>query len=74
VQGRADLALTAFTKAAEADPSLPEVHLAMAQIHVEQRRWGDARRELEREFALVPDSAGARALAERLRTLEAVTP
>jgi Tfp pilus assembly protein PilF len=74
VQGRPDLALTAFTKAAEADPMLPEVHLAMAQIHMEQRRWAEARREIERELELVPDSAGARALAERLRALEAGTP
>ena len=74
VQGRPDLALTAFTKAAEADPTLPEVHLAMAQIHMEQKRWADARREIERELALVPDSAGARALAARLRALEAGAP
>ncbi len=74
VQGRPDLALTAFTKAAEADPTLPEVHLAMAQIHMEQGRWADARREIDRELALVPESAGARALAERLRALEAGAP
>jgi len=74
VQGRPDLALTAFSRAAEADPTLPEVHLAMAQIHMEQKRWADARREIERELALVPDSAGARALAERLRALEAGAP
>jgi tetratricopeptide (TPR) repeat protein len=74
VQGRPDLALTAFTKAAEADPTLPEVHLAMAQIHMEQKRWADARREVERELALIPDSAGARALAERLRAIEAGAP
>jgi tetratricopeptide (TPR) repeat protein len=74
VQGRPDLALTAFTRAAEADPTLPEVHLAMAQIHMEQKRWADARREVERELALIPDSAGALALAGRLRALEAGTP
>jgi tetratricopeptide (TPR) repeat protein len=74
VQGRPDLALAAFTKAAEADPALPEVHLAMAQIHMEQKRWPDARREIERELALIPASAGARALAERLRALEAGAP
>jgi tetratricopeptide (TPR) repeat protein len=74
VQGRPDLALAAFTRAAEADPTLPEVHLAMAQIHMEQRRWVEARREIDRELALVPESAGARALAERLHVLEAGTP
>jgi tetratricopeptide (TPR) repeat protein len=74
VQGRPDLALTAFARAAEADATLPEIHLAMAQVHVEQKRWAEARREIERELTLVPDSAGARALAERLRALEESAP
>jgi tetratricopeptide (TPR) repeat protein len=74
VQGRPDFALIAFAHAIEADPTLPEVHLAMAQIHMEQKRWAEARREIERELVLVPDSAGARALAERLRALEAGAP
>jgi tetratricopeptide (TPR) repeat protein len=74
VQGRPDLALTAFARAAEVDPTLPEVHLAMAQIHLEQKRWAEARQEIERELLLVPESAGARALAERLRALEASPP
>jgi tetratricopeptide (TPR) repeat protein len=74
VQGRPDLALVAFERAAQADPMLPEVHLAMAQIHLEQKRFAEARREIERELALLPDSAGARALLERLLALEAVSP
>jgi tetratricopeptide (TPR) repeat protein len=74
VQGRPDLALAAFARAAEADPRLPEVHLAMAQIHMEQKRWAEAHQEIERELALVPDSAGARALDERLRALEGRAP
>jgi len=74
VQGKADLALQAFERAAQADPTLPEVHLAMAQIHIEQKRWADARREIERELRLVPESAGARALHERLQALEAGPP
>jgi tetratricopeptide (TPR) repeat protein len=74
VQGRPDLALAEFDRAAQADPGLPEIHLAMAQIHLEQKRWADARQEIERERQLVPDSAGARALGEQLRALEASTP
>jgi predicted Zn-dependent protease len=74
VQGRPDLALLAFERAAEEDPTLPEVHLAMAQIHLEQKRFPEARREIEKELALLPESAGARALKERLRALEAVSP
>ncbi len=74
VQGRPDLALRAFERAAQADPTLPEVHLAMAQVHLEQKRWAEARKELERELAIVPESAGARALLERLSALEAGAP
>ena len=74
VQGRPDRALQAFARAAEADPSLPEIHLAMAQIHMEQGRYADARREAERELEVVPESAGARALLARIAQLEARQP
>lgn len=66
VQGRADLALRAFERAAQAGPRLPEIHLALAQIHLEQKNYGEARREIERELAIVPESAGALALKRRL--------
>ncbi len=69
LQGRPDLALEAFEQAARVDPTLAEVHLAMAQIHVEQKRWADARRELALERDVVPESAGARALEGYLRAL-----
>jgi len=71
VQGRPDLALQAFERAARADPTLPEIHLAMAQVLMEQKRWGEARQEVERELAIVPESAGARALLARISALEA---
>jgi Tfp pilus assembly protein PilF len=74
VQGQPDRALSAFARAAEADPSLPEIHLAMAQIHMEEGRYADARREAQRELAVVPESAGARALLARLAQLEAGKP
>jgi Tfp pilus assembly protein PilF len=74
LQGRPDDALKAFARAAEADPSLPEIHLAMAQIHMEQGRHADARREAAAEMKLVPESAGARALLQRLDQLEAGRP
>ncbi|HSD28068.1 MAG TPA: tetratricopeptide repeat protein [Vicinamibacteria bacterium] len=74
VQGRPDRALQAFERAAQADPTLPEVHLAMAQVHLEQKRWAEARREIERELAIVPESAGARTLLERLSAVEAGAP
>jgi tetratricopeptide (TPR) repeat protein len=70
VQGRTDLALRAFEHAAEADPRLPEIHLALAQIHLAQKDWAAARREIERELAIVPGSAGALALRQQLEAEE----
>jgi tetratricopeptide (TPR) repeat protein len=70
VQGRADLAARAFERAAQADPKLPEIHLALAQIHLEQKNYGEARKEIDRELAIVPESAGARALKQRLEAVE----
>jgi len=66
VQGRADLALRAFEQAAQSDPRLPEIHLAMAQLYLEQNDESAARQEIERELAVVPESAGALALKRRL--------
>jgi tetratricopeptide (TPR) repeat protein len=74
VQGRTDQALRAFERAAAADPTLPEIHLSLAQIHMELKNWEDARKEIERELAIVPESAGARALLERLQAEEAKAP
>ena len=70
VQGRADLALRAFERAAQADPKLPEIHLVLAQIHLEQKNYDEARKEIDRELALVPESAAARALKQRLEAVE----
>jgi tetratricopeptide (TPR) repeat protein len=70
VQGRPELALRAFERAARADPKLPEIHLALAQIHAEQKNWASARAEIERELAIVPESAGALALRRRIEAEE----
>jgi tetratricopeptide (TPR) repeat protein len=70
VQGRADLAQRAFERAALADPKLPEIHLVLAQIHLEQKNWASARDEIERELAIVPESAGALELKRRLEAEE----
>ena len=70
VQGRADLAVRAFERAAQTDPRLPEIHLALAQIHLEQKNYGEARKEIDRELAIVPESKGALALKRRLEAEE----
>jgi hypothetical protein len=46
----------------------------MAQIHLDEKRWAEARQEIARELAVVPESAGARALLARLQALEAGAP
>ena len=70
VQGRPELAVRAFERAAQADPKLPEIHLALAQIHAEQKNWASARAEIEKELAIVPESAGALALRRRIEAEE----
>lgn len=74
VQGRTDQALRAFERAALADPTLPEIHLALAQIHLELKNWEGARKEIDQELAIVPESAGARALLQRLQAEEVKAP
>jgi tetratricopeptide (TPR) repeat protein len=70
VQGRADLAVRAFERAAQADPTLPEVHLALAQIHAQHKDWAAARAEIDRELAVVPESAAALALRRQIEAEE----
>ena len=75
VQGRAEQALRAFERAAEADPGLPEIHLAMAQIYLEQKRLAEARaggRAGAR--ARTRERGRARALQQRLRAEEGKSP
>ena len=74
LQGQTDLAVRAFQKAAETDPSLPEIHLTLAQLYIEQKRWAEARQEVDRELSIVPDSLGARLLRQQLQALEAKSP
>jgi tetratricopeptide (TPR) repeat protein len=65
-QGRPDLALRALEQAALTDPKLPEIHLALARIHFDERRFDDAAREVELELALVPSSREALELKRRI--------
>jgi Tfp pilus assembly protein PilF len=56
------LAFRAFEEAARIDPSLPEVHLALARIHLHEGRLDEAAAEVARERAIAPESAAAGAL------------
>lgn len=71
-QGQAELAVGEYQRAAERDPALPGIHLALARIHADARRWDDAIREVERELAVAPGSAAALELKARVDAARAV--
>ncbi len=58
-QAQPDLAIQAFERAADADATLPDVHLALARIHLEAGRIREAQDEIHRELAIVPYSKDA---------------
>jgi len=72
LQGQPELALREFQQAAERNPSLPGIHLAIARIHADARRWDEAIRELERELVVAPGSAAALELKARVDVARAV--
>jgi protein O-GlcNAc transferase len=65
-QGRKGEAIQAYLKAAAADPRLPGIHLALAQLYVQEGKPEDGRAELERELAIVPENATALAFKQKL--------
>jgi len=65
-QGQTEFALEAFKRAAEADPTLPDLHLALARIYFDAGRRDEAAREIGRELALVPFSRDALQLKARI--------
>lgn len=66
-EGHPDEAIRAYRRAAQADPKLPGIHLALAEIYSQQNKPDDARREVEQELALVPESIDAKNLQQRLQ-------
>ncbi|HXI38547.1 MAG TPA: tetratricopeptide repeat protein [Bryobacteraceae bacterium] len=65
-QGSTGEAVRAYLKAAAADPRLPGIHLALAQIYVKEGNPGEARGEIEQELAIMPDNALALAFKQKL--------
>lgn len=65
-QGQLGRAKTALEMAANADPSLPGVHLEIATIDLQQGDTEGARKQVEEELAIVPESETALALKHRL--------
>ena len=59
-QGRADEAIAVWQRAAEWDSEFPDLHLAIARAYAQKGDLERARKELERELELYPDSREAR--------------
>jgi tetratricopeptide (TPR) repeat protein len=58
-QEKYDRALAAYQEAARADPKMPELHLAMALIWLEMKKFDEALSEIGLELELVPESKAA---------------
>jgi tetratricopeptide (TPR) repeat protein len=71
IQEKYDLALAAFQKAAQSDPKLPEIHLAIALICLELKRFDEALAAIELELNLVPESKAALDAKARIEAAKA---
>jgi tetratricopeptide (TPR) repeat protein len=71
IQEKYDLALSAYQRAAALDAKLPEVHLAMAVILLERKKFDEALNEVTREERLVPQSKGAAEIRAKIETAKA---
>ena len=68
IQEKYDLAIAAYRQAARSDPKLPEIHLAMALIWLELKKFDDALGEVQLELKLVPESKAALDAKSRIET------
>jgi len=68
IQEKYDLALDAYRRAATLDPKLPEVHLAMAAILLEMKKFDEALSEIALEQKLVPESKAATEIRTKIET------
>ncbi len=65
-RGQVEAALRAYGLATQIDSGLPGVHLALAHIYLEQGKQAEAREEIEKELAIVPESLAALALKQKI--------
>lgn len=66
LQGHLDLAASAYLRAAAVDSKHPGIHLALAQVRLQQGDVSEARKEINEELAIVPESVAAQALAKKI--------
>ncbi len=70
-QEKYDLALEAFQHALDADPKLPDVHLAISTILLEQKKFDQALAEIDAELKLVPEGKAAAELKAKIENAKA---
>lgn len=73
IQEKYDLALEVYRRAARTDPKLPEIHLAMAVILLEQKKLDEALAEIDLELKLVPESKAAAELKAKIEAAKAAS-
>jgi Tfp pilus assembly protein PilF len=73
VQGKYELAIGAYQQAARSDPKLPEIHLALALVYLELKRFADALAEIELELKLVPESKAALETKKKIEAAKAAS-
>ena len=66
IQEKYDLALAAYKRAAAADPKLPEIHLGIALICLQLKKFDEALAEVNQELKLVPESKSAAQLKQQI--------
>jgi Flp pilus assembly protein TadD len=73
IQGKYDLAAAAYQRAAQLDLKLPEIHLALAVISLESKKFDQALREIDQELMLVPDSKTAQETKAKIEAAKAAS-
>jgi len=65
-QGRLEAAARSYQKCLAANPNLPEIHLGLARVYLALGKVAEARKEVELELIIVPESLDALALKNKL--------
>jgi tetratricopeptide (TPR) repeat protein len=74
IQEKYDLALNAYQRAAALDSKLPEVHLAMAIILLDMKKFDEALNEITLEQQLLPQSKSAAEVRAKIETAKSAAP
>lgn len=72
IQEKYDLALAAYKRAAAADPKLPEIHLGIALICLQLKKFDEALAEINQELTLVPESTRAAQVKQQIEAAMAL--